>query len=133
VDSFGILPLPDRGVEIERTRLCCSFHAPTLHQGAALAGELRAIAARAARIRAVIVDSSPRRDWIVTFVTPLMPLTLVVLRRWEAELLEVERRFSGCRLLGWRTGPIAPSEGGQTLPGAGTATDDPGASITRVG
>jgi hypothetical protein len=25
-------------------------------------------------------------------VTPLIPLTLAVLRRWEAELLEVERR-----------------------------------------
>jgi hypothetical protein len=106
-------------VEIERTHLCCAFHAPTLHEGAALAGELRAIAASVPRIRAVIVDSSPRRDWIVAFVTPLIPLTLAVLRRWEAELLEVEQRFSGCRFLGWRTGPAGPSEDDQASLGAG--------------
>jgi hypothetical protein len=73
----------------------------------------------------VSVDSSPRRDWIVTFVTPLIPLTLAVLRRWEAELLEVEQRFSGCRFLGWRTGPTGPPEGEETRPGAGASTDDP--------
>jgi hypothetical protein len=112
-------------VEIERTHLCCSFHAPTLHQGAALASALRAIAASAPRIRAVIVDSSPRRDWIVTFVTPLIPLTLAVLRRWEAELLEVEQRFLGCRLLGWRTGPAASAEGDRARPGAVAAKADP--------
>ena len=67
----------------------------------------------------MIVDSSPRRDWIVAFVTPLIPLTLAVLRRWEAELLEVEQRFSGCRFLGWRTGPAGPSEDDQASLGAG--------------
>jgi hypothetical protein len=123
VDSFGILPLAGRGAENERTRLWCSFHAPSLHQGAALAGELRAIAASAPRIQAVIVDSIPRRDWIVTFVTPLIPLTLAVLRRWEAELLEVEQRFSGCRFLGWRWS-AADSE---------ASAPTPGASITREG
>jgi hypothetical protein len=123
VDSFGILPLPSRGAEIERTHLCCSFHAPTLHQAAALAGELRAIAASAPRIRAVVVDSSPRRDWIVTFVTPLIPLTLAVLRRWEAELLDLEQRFSGCRFLGWRTRPAGPSEADQASHETGAATD----------
>ncbi len=126
VDSFSILPLPPRGVEIERTHLCCSFHAPTLHEGATLAGELRAIAASVPRIRAVVVDSSPRRDWIVTFVTPLIPLTLAVLRRWQAELFEVEQRFSGCRFLGWRTGSAGSPEGDQAGPGAGAgaAIDD---------
>lgn len=120
-----MLPLPPRGAEIERTHLCCSFHAPTLHQGAALASELRAIAASAPRIRAVVVDASPRRDWIVTFVTPLVPLTLAVLRRWEAELLDVEQRFSGCRFLGWRTGPAGPSGVDQVSHETGAATDAP--------
>jgi hypothetical protein len=100
-----MLPLPPRGAEIERTRLCCSFHAPTLRQGAALSGQLRAIAASVPQIHAVMIDSSPRRDWIVIFVTPLIPLTLDVLRRWEAELLELEQRFSGSHFLGWRTAP----------------------------
>jgi hypothetical protein len=125
VDSFSIVPLQPRSGEIERRRLSCSFHAPTLRQAASLAGELRAIAASVPRIRAVIVESSPRRDWIVRFVTPLVPFTLAVLRRWEAELVEVERRFSGCRFLGWRTRPAESADAGKLPTGSAAATDDP--------
>jgi hypothetical protein len=53
----------------------------------------------------------------------LIPLTLAVLRRWEAELLDVEQRFSGCRFIGWRTGPAGPSEADQASHETGAATD----------
>ena len=125
VDSFSILPLSAGGGEIERTHLRCSFHAPTLRRGEALAAELRAIAASAPRIRAVKVDSSPRRDWVVVFTTPLVPLTLTVLRRWEDELLELERRFSGCRFLGWRTWPTDYPDAKRAHSGSAAATGDP--------
>ena len=73
----------------------------------------------------MIVDSSSRRDWIVTFVTPLIPLTLAVLWRWEAELLDIEQGFSGCRFLGWRTGPAESRDGEQDGREAGASAEDP--------
>lgn len=112
-------------MEIERTHLRCWFHAPTLRRGAALAGELRPIAASIPRIRAVKVDSSPRRDWVVLFTTPRIPLTLTVLRRWEDELLELERRFSGCRFLGWRTRPTGSADATGARSDGAAATADP--------
>jgi hypothetical protein len=103
VDSFSILPLSSPGPNIERVRLYCAFQAPTLRQAAALAAELKTIAACAPRVRSVAAPPSDRRDWIVTATTPPIPLTLTVLRGCEEELLAIERRWSGCRFLGWRT------------------------------
>ncbi len=123
--SFSIRPRSPGGGEIERAHLRYSFHAPTLRQAAALAAELRPIAASAPRIRAVKVDSSPRRDWVVVFTTPLVPLTLTVLRRWEDELLEVEQRFSGARFLGWRTWPTESPDAKRARGGDAAASGDP--------
>ena len=105
--------------------LRCSFHAATLRRGAALAAELRPIAASAPRIRAVKLDSSPRRDWVVVFTTPLVPLTLTALRRWEDELLELEQRCSGCRFLGWTTWPTEYPDAKEARSDGAAATGDP--------
>ncbi len=116
VDSFSILPLSSRGANIERVQLLCSFQAVTLRQAAALAVELRAMAASTPRVRSVAAGPLKLRCWIVTATTLPMPLTMTVLRRWEAELLAIEQRWSGCCFLGWRTWtappdrPVAPAE-----------------------
>lgn len=41
-----------------------------------------------------------------------MPLSLDVLRPWEGEMLAVERRWPGCRFLGWRTWDTAKASNG---------------------
>jgi hypothetical protein len=46
-----------------------------------------------------------RRDWTVELTTPLLPLTVSVLTLLEEEMLAVERRWPGSRLLGWTTCP----------------------------
>ncbi len=103
VDSFSILHLSSRGGSIERAQLRCSFQALTLRQAAALAAELKTMAACTPHVRATPAPPSERRYWIVTVTTPPIPLTLTVLQRWEEELLAIEQRWSGCRFLGWRT------------------------------
>jgi hypothetical protein len=108
VDSFSILPLSSRGANTERVQLRCSFQAATLRQAAALAVELRAMAASTPRVRSVAAVPSQPRCWIVTATTLPMPLTLTVLRRWEAELVAIEQRCSGCCFLGWRTSTTPP-------------------------
>lgn len=84
---------------------------PTLRSAAALALELRAIAAYVPRVRAVATPPSERRDWIVTATTPQIPVTLSVLQRWEEELLAIAQRSPGCRFLGWRTRASSATSG----------------------
>lgn len=105
MDSFSILHLSSRGGNIERTQLRYSFQTLTLRQAAALAAELKTMAACTPHVHAAPAPApaSERRHWIVTATTPPIPLTLTVLRRWEDELLAIEQRWSGSRFLGWRT------------------------------
>jgi hypothetical protein len=104
VDCFDALSSTSRGGIVERVHLCYSFQAATLRHAAGLAAELRTVAAFVPRISTTRTRVSGRRDWIVTVTTPQIPLTLMVLRRWEEEMLAIERRWSGCRFLGWRIG-----------------------------
>lgn len=121
MDSFSILPLPFHGGGVERTQLLVTFHAPTRRDAAVLAAELHTIAACVPQLHAVKAQPSPRSDWIVTFTTPPVPLTLIVLQRWEVELLEFERRFAGCRFLGWRTQPTGSLDATETGRGGAVA------------
>ena len=125
VDSFSILPLSARGANAERVRLRFSFQAVTLPQAAAVAVELRAMAASTPRIRAVPAQPVGSRCWIITATTLPLPLTLSALRRWEQELLTIERRCSGSRFLGWRIA-ATPADGGPlAVEGASAAREAP--------
>jgi hypothetical protein len=103
VGCFDALSNTSRGAIVERVHLCYSFQTPTLRQAAGLAAELRTVAAFVPRISATKTRVD-RPDWIVTVATPQIPLTLIVLRRWEEEMLAIEHRWSRCRFLGWRIG-----------------------------
>jgi hypothetical protein len=88
---------------VARVRLSCSFHAPTFQRATALAADLRRVDAQTPRIRRVNTMPASRREWVVTITTPEIPLSVRVLRRREAELLEIQESWPGCRFLGWRT------------------------------
>lgn len=94
----------------DRSRLRFSFQASSLREAVNVAAELRTIAADVTRVHLSLLRQPGRRDWIVAFTTPPMPLTLEVVQLWEAEMLAVEHRWAGCHFLGWRMhwSPRAP-------------------------
>jgi len=96
--------------------------APSLRQAVSLTAHLRAIADQ------VWVHPSPsqrpgRREWIVAFTTPPMPLTLALIQSWEEAMLAVEHRWPGCHFLGWRTRRARKESAGSVVgrPGDGAA------------
>ncbi len=100
--SFSILALSPRGESVEQAQLCCSVQAPTLRIAAGIAAELRTTAAHVPRVRAARASRPQRCDWIVTASTPMIPVTLEVLTRWEEAMLAIEQAWPECRFLGWR-------------------------------
>ena len=92
----------DRERGEERARLRCSLSAGGLRQAVQIATELRRIT-DAAKVHRGTSSPATRQGWTVTLTTQPLPLTLPVVQLWEARMLAAERRWPGCRFLGWRT------------------------------
>ncbi len=88
------------------TRLYCSFEAASLREALRVATELRKIT-DAALVRRRRSPGAEHGDWVVTLTTSPLPLTLGVVVLWEGRMLAAERRWPGCRFLGWTTYPTA--------------------------
>jgi hypothetical protein len=86
----------------ESVRLSLSFQAPSVRQAVDIAAGLRTNPAHVVHVRSPRPRVAGRHDWIVTLTTPALPLTMAVIQTWESEMLAVERRWPGCRFLGWR-------------------------------
>ena len=107
--------------EPDRSCLVLSFQASGFRQAVSLAAELRAIAADVARVHPSPSGLPGRRDWIVVLTTPPVPLTLAAIQLWEEEMLAVERRWPGCRFLGWMTCRAPEASTGRTERAPGCA------------
>jgi hypothetical protein len=79
------------------------LQASSLRQAASLVAELRTTGADVVRVHPSRPLPPGPREWTVALTTPPLPLTVAVIQSWEREMLAVERRWPGCRFLGWMT------------------------------
>jgi len=92
-----------QSTEQHEPRLCFSFQASSLREAVRLAADLQAMAEAPAQVRPAASAPAGRRDWVVTLVTPPVALTVANVEALEDEMIGLERRWPGCRFLGWRT------------------------------
>jgi hypothetical protein len=86
--------------------------APGPGVAAKLAAELQMVGVQEALLSPSPLRAPGQREWIVSLTTPALPLTAAVLRTWEDEMLALERRWPGCRFLGFKTCPAPGTPGG---------------------
>ena len=87
--------------ERDQLRFRFSFEESSLRRAVDLAAELRTMTRSTVQVRPGRWLLS-RGGWTVSLTTAPIPVTLIVIRLWEDEMLGVADGRPGCRLVGWK-------------------------------